>query len=194
MRATRSHLRRLAIAAGLAGLAAGCSDFIRQDRSPVTLVIDLLEAAPGSSTTFSGTLQSDVVTPSSGVATVVSDTGRVTLRMVMKDVAATPSAVNAVTITQYRVTFRRADGQNSAGVDVPQPFSSAITFTVPTGGTVQRTFELVRQAAKSEPPLGALASGSTTLSTLADVTFFGRDQAGNDLSVMGTIGVQFGNF
>jgi hypothetical protein len=26
------------------------------------------------------------------------------------------------------------------------------------------------------------------------VTFFGRDQAGNDLSVTGSIGVQFGNF
>jgi hypothetical protein len=32
------------------------------------------------------------------------------------------------------------------------------------------------------------------ISTIADVTFYGRDQAGNDVSATGSIGIDFGNF
>ena len=49
--------------------------------------------------------------------------------------------------------------------------------------------------ARLEAPLAALAQSiGLVYSTIADVTFFGRDQAGNELSVTGSIGVQFGNF
>jgi len=65
----------------LAIVSAACGEFIRQDRSPVTLVIDRLEAAAVKSSLFSGTLQSDVWTDNS----VFSDTGRVTMRLIMKD-------------------------------------------------------------------------------------------------------------
>jgi hypothetical protein len=170
---------------------------IRQDRSPVTLVIDSLAAASGAggaNATFSPTLQSDVVTVIKGVTSTFSDSGRVTMRFVMKDVLTTPSATNAVTINRYRVTFRRSDGRNTPGVDVPYPFDSAITFTIAPGATVTVPFELVRHVAKDEAPLGALATSPVVISTVADITFFGRDQAGNELSVSGSIGVQFGNF
>jgi hypothetical protein len=181
----------LAGATALAGVSSACSEFIRQDRSPVTLVIDRLEAASGESLTFGGTLQSDVETNGG----IISDSGRVTMRLVMKDVGTAPSPVNAVTITRYRVTYRRADGRNSPGVDVPFPFDSAATFTVPPGGIASHTFELIRHSAKLEAPLAALAQSIGLIyATVADVTFFGHDQAGNDLSVTGSIGVQFGNF
>ena len=191
----RHSLLSLAVIAA-AVVTAGCADLITQDRSPALLVIELLEAAPGASTTFATTLQSDVVGAATGGApTAATDMGRVTLRSIMKDALATPSAVNAVTITRYRVEFRRSDGRNTPGVDIPRPFESAISFTVPAGATAAaRTFELVRQGAKSEAPLSGLATGLSIISTIADVTFFGRDQAGKDLSVTGSIGVQFGNF
>jgi hypothetical protein len=48
--------------------------------------------------------------------------------------------------------------------------------------------------AKLEAPLGALAQSLVIISTIADVTFFGRDQAGNEVSATGSIGVQFGDF
>jgi hypothetical protein len=184
----------LLLAATVSG--AGCSDFIRQDRSPITLVIDRLEGASGASgATFSGTLQSDVITVVDDSPTVFSDSGRVTLRAIMKDVFETPTAVNGVTINRYRVTFRRSDGRNTAGVDVPQPFDSAVTFTIPPGGSATSTFELVRHLAKEEAPLRALATNvAVTIATIADITFFGRDQAGNELSATGSIGVIFGNF
>ena len=175
----------------LAGASAACGDFIRQDRSPVTLVIDRLEAASGQSATFGGSLQSDVLTNGG----IISDPGRVTMRLIPKDVGTTPSATNGVTIDRYRVTFRRADGRNTPGVDVPQSFDSAVTFTVPTTGVVSHTFELIRHIAKLEAPLGALAQSiGLIVSTVADVTFYGHDQAGNEVSVTGSIGVQFGNF
>jgi hypothetical protein len=180
------------IAAALS--AGGCSDFIRQDRSPVTLVIDRLEAASGASGTagtFSGTLQSDVITNGG----IFNDSGRVTMRSIMKDVFTAPTAVNAVTIQRYRVSFRRSDGRNTPGVDVPQPFESAVTFTVPPNAAASQSFELIRHLAKEEAPLRALATNvAVTIATIADVTFYGRDQTGNELSATGSIGVIFGDF
>ena len=189
----RTNINAIALAgfALLAAASAGCSDFIRQDRSPVTLVIDRIEAAPGESTTFGGTLQSDVLTKGG----IISDSGRVAMRLIMKDLGATPSPVNGVTINRYRVTFRRADGRSTPGVDVPYPFDSAVTFTVPPTGFIAHTFELIRHVAKAEAPLSTLRNPNLVIiSTVADVTFYGRDQAGNELSVASSIGVQFGDF
>ena len=197
MRAKSINVLLLGWTVCLAGVTAGCGDLVRQDRSPVTLVIDSLAGASGASGrtgTFSGTLQSDVVTVVEDVPTVFSDAGQVTMRFVMKDVLTTPSALNAVTINRYRVTFRRSDGRNTPGVDVPFPFDSAVTFTIAPGGTVTQPFELIRHVAKQESPLAALASSPVVISTVADITFFGHDVAGNELSAGGSLGIQFGNF
>lgn len=195
MRAKLSNVLLAAVIAGLAGVSAACGDFIRQDRSPVTLVIDALQAASGQSTTFTGTLQSDVMASVGETRAAVSDTGRVTMRLIMKDVGTAPSSVNAVTIERYRVSFRRADGLNAPGVDIPFPVDSAVTFTVGQGGSpVTQLFELVPSVTKAAAPLNALAGRPTVISTIANVSFYGRDQAGNEISVTGTIGVQFGDF
>jgi len=45
-----------------------------------------------------------------------------------------------------------------------------------------------------EAPLRALATNPDIISTIADVTFYGHDQAGNDVSATGSITVDFGNF
>ena len=81
------------------------------------------------------------------------------------------------------------------GVDVPYAFDGAITATV-TNTPVQVTFTLVRIQAKEEAPLHALAGagGAIAISTIADVTFYGRDQAGNDVSVTGSIGITFADW
>jgi hypothetical protein len=55
-------------------------------------------------------------------------------------------------------------------------------------------FELVRAVAKAEAPLVQLAGGGTILKMIANVTFYGHDQAGNELNVTGAITVEFGNF
>jgi hypothetical protein len=52
----------------------------------------------------------------------------------------------------------------------------------------------VRHIAKSEAPLGALAVSPVVITTIAEVTFFGRDQTGREVSVVAKITVDFGNF
>jgi hypothetical protein len=193
---------------GLALVTTGCGEHVRQGRTSTQLVINSLVAASGAEPgEMGGVLYSDVVTmvdrtvngaqvPS---ATLFSDNGEVTMSLLMKDPGlpdspTAPSSINQVTISRYRVTYRRTDGRNTPGVDVPFPFDGAVTFTVPATGQVTANFQLVRHTAKQEAPLRALASNGMTISTLADVTFYGRDQAGNEISASGTITIDFANF
>ena len=200
-------LRRLA-ATLLVLASAGCGD-VSQGRSPSQVVITALEGASGAvPDQFGGTLSSDVLTlltspdpckPESPCPTIYGDNGRVTMRLVLKDpgasgVTASPTQLNQVTFNRYRVQYRRTDGRNTPGVDVPYSFDSALTFTVPNDGTAQAGFTLVRVSAKEEAPLRPLVNSPNTIATLADVTFYGSDLAGNGVEVTGSIGITFGNF
>jgi hypothetical protein len=133
------------------------------------------------------------------VPTVFNDLGEVTMALVLKDqgvpgITAEPSPLNAVTITRYRVSYRRADGRNTPGIDVPFGFDGAVTFTVPSEGDVSAGFELVRVIAKQETPLLPLVQNGNFITTIADITFFGRDLAGNDVQATGSMQIDFGNF
>jgi hypothetical protein len=204
------HFKQLAGILALATAGVSCGDVVREGKSPVFVVIDSLQGIRGAATLGqpSGTLTSDVVTlvtspaPCSTTApcpTVFNDQGRVQLRLVPKDIGTpanptTPSLNNEVTVYRYRVRYIRADGRNTQGVDVPYGFDGAVTATVPSTGTVQVGFELVRHIAKEEAPLVQLATSSTIISTIAEITFYGRDRVGNEVSVTGSITVDFGNF
>jgi hypothetical protein len=193
---------------GLALVSTGCGELVRQGRTPAQVVINTLEAASGAEPdTMGSVLHSDVITlvdrQVSGqtvqVPTIFSDNGEVTMSLIMRDpgtpsAPSAPSALNQITITRYNVRYRRTDGRNTPGVDVPFGFDGAVTFTVPSSGTVTAGFELVRHTAKQEAPLRALASNGVIISTLAEITFYGRDQAGNEVSVSGSLTVDFGNF
>lgn len=207
-RHTLSTATRLAAAAACILSTVSCgSELLRTGRSPVILVIEKLDAAKGNETsTFLTPLLSDVQTlvdvqvngQTSKVPTTFNDLGRATLRAELKDqsglTAATP--LNSVTITRYRVNYRRSDGRNSPGVDVPFGFDGAATVTVQPGLSAEVIFDLVRHAAKREPPLRNLINGGGVqfISTLAEVTFFGRDQNGNEVMVTGAIDVTFADF
>jgi hypothetical protein len=127
---------------------------------------------------------------------VFNDLGQVVLRLVPKDVINTtsPSTNNAVTITRYRVVYRRTDGRNTQGVDVPYAFDGGVTGTVSPQGTATLAFELVRHTAKKESPLVQLIENPTIIATIAEITFYGQDQVGNDVSATGMLQVNFGNF
>jgi hypothetical protein len=184
--------------------SAGCGELSTQGRSPVQLEIMALEAASGATPDeFGASLHSDVITnvdrtvngEQVTVATIFNDNGAVQFALVMKDQGspAAPAPLNAVTITRYRVVYHRTDGHNIQGVDVPFAFDSAVTVTVGSEGA-STGFQLVRTSAKQEAPLRALVNNPDIISTIADVTFYGHDQAGNDISATGSIGVDFGNF
>jgi hypothetical protein len=188
---------------------AGCSEFVRDGKSPARLVITSLQGASGAEPDELGTVvHSDVltlVTEGGGCSTdnpcptIFGDPGLVELQLQLRDIGDptspnSPSQLNAVTVSRYHVEYRRSDGRNTPGLDVPYPFDGAATFTVPPAGSAAGGFTLVREVAKREAPLATLVSGSTLITTIANVTFYGRDQAGNDVSVTGSIEITFGNF
>jgi hypothetical protein len=203
-------ITRTLTAAALAAATASCGSVVRSGSAPVFLVVDLLTATRGSATsgTAASNLTSDVLTlVTSGGActtanpcpTVFNDTGSITLRLAPKDIglpgaATVPSSNNEVTISRVHISYRRTDGRNREGVDVPFAYDTASTGTVPATGTMQLGFEIVRVQAKEESPLVQLVSSGQTLSMICDVTVYGQDRVGNAISATGSIGVEFGNF
>ena len=95
-------------------------------------------------------------------------------------------------MTRYRVRYIRSDGRNTEGVDVPYAFDGAVSGTVQA--PLELVFTLVRAQAKAEAPLAALLTNFNVLNTLAEITFYGRDQTGREVSVVGMIGVSFADW
>jgi hypothetical protein len=192
-KAVWSRAARLAIAAVAIG-SVSCGELTRQGQAASYLVITTLAAASGDDpNTFGGSLDSDVDVGGG----IFPDFGQVTFSLQLKDPGAptapnTPSPNNAITVNRYHVTFIRADGRNTPGVDVPHPFDGSFTITV--ADAASSTFTLVRQQAKAEPPLSGLVANPVVISTIAEITFYGHDQTGREVSVSGRIGVNFANF
>jgi hypothetical protein len=187
--------------------AASCGDVATSGRAPVYLIIDQLSAIRGGGLDDKpqNTLLSDVLTlvtkpdPCSATSpcpTVFNDMGEVAFHLSQKDITsfAGPTSNNQVTINRYHVTFRRADGRNTPGVDVPYGYDGAFTVTVPPTGQATAGFELVRHTSKEESPLVQLVNNGTIISTIAEVTFYGQDAVGNEIQATGSILVDFGNF
>ena len=209
---TCSRYRRavgVVLVAGAALVSGACGDTATQGRSPAYLVIDSLTASSGAKPeTSSNFLESDVITnvkvtidgQSVTVPTVFEDAGQVEMHASLKDPGTAtsplePTSMNFITVDRYRVNFIRADGRNTPGVDVPYPFDGAATGTI-TGGSSKLAFVLVRAQAKKEAPLQGLRGlgAAQIISTIAEVTFYGRDQAGNAVSVTGRISVNFADW
>lgn len=201
---TTTAVLALALAGGV-----GCGQQNTNGRSPSYLVIDFLQAASGATPSeFGGTLDADVVTNVKTTIdgkevfqpTVYEDIGQAKVRMVLKDLGngmavAAPTPVNQITVTRYRVDFKRSDGRNTPGVDVPYGFDGSATGTFGADGGML-SFVLVRAQAKLEAPLRALrgGGGAIVISTIAEITFYGSDQNNNKVSVTGSISVNFADW
>jgi len=205
-----SSLLRLA-ALGLAVLpvASGCTKVQTQSLSPSYLIIDSLQASSGAKPSeFAGTLSSDVLTyvkrtvdgQEVRIPTVFSDGATVKFRLGLKDPGSsqtptTPTTPNFITVSRYHVDFIRSDGRNQQGVDIPYSFDGAFTATVTDTGA-SAGFTLVRIQAKEESPLQALVAngGAQVISTIARITFYGTDQGGREVLVVGQISVNFADW
>ena len=182
---------RMAVALTAVLLVPSCGNVVRTGQGSSYLILTTLADASGATVTNSDVLNVDPVT---GVKSVKSDPGQATFQLAMKDETSglAPSAANSITITQYHVQYVRSDGHNVEGVDVPYSFDGAVTVTV--SGTSSVAFTLVRDQAKLEAPLAAMASGNLAMTVIANVTFYGHDQTGRDASVTGSIEITFANF
>ena len=196
---TACHSTRRVVAAVGAAVcllgAVSCNELVQASRSSTILVIERIAALGGGSF-----LNSDVLTNGS----VFSDIGRISTRLAFKSPGtsenpASPTSANWITITTYRVVYRRTDGRAEPGVDVPYPFEGGMTMTTTDTGTAE--FTLVRAQAKLEQPLislrqpaGFVLGGAGAISVIAEITFFGHDQTGAAISADGTIGITFADF
>jgi hypothetical protein len=192
-------MKRLLVAAFVVA-SASCGELTRQGTASSYLIVSALEAASGAEPTeFGGDLHSDVITvvdKETGATAIFADLGRVAFQLGMKDPGAPgsptePTSANFITVNRYRVTFMRADGRNTPGVDVPYPFDGAFTLTV--ADSASAAFTLVRSQAKLEPPLAALRENLLVLSVIAEITFYGNDQTGREVQATGRIGIHFAN-
>jgi hypothetical protein len=196
-------------AVALVAGSVSCGEVVRQDRAPVLVVVDAIEAASGADPgNMGGFLLSDVQTlveqqldgETVRVPVIFNDVAQATMRIIPKDagngaVSLAPTPWNNVTINRYHITFIRADGRNTPGVDVPYPVDGAVTATL--GSTpVTVPFEMVRHQQKLEQPLRALANfgGRLFISTIAEITFYGADQVGNGVQAKATMSVSFSDY
>lgn len=200
-------LGRAALAITL--LAPACSSFLTKGSTTSYLIIDSLQTSTGREPDkFSGTLASDVQTfvkkdDGSGKQVlqpfVFADNLVASFRLAMKDPGSTetpnaPSSTNFITVTRYHVKFTRSDGRNAEGIDVPFAFDGALTVTVGADGA-KATMTLVRIQAKTEAPLRSFVGLSgPSLSTIAEITFYGKDQTGRDVTVVGKVSVNFSDW
>jgi hypothetical protein len=210
---TSKRIGHAAASAAILGAAAlalpGCqSSLLTRQNASSYVILDSLEASTGREPDkVSGNLASDVLTyvkkdDGSGkqvlVPTIFADNLVASFHLALKnpgsaDAPTQPSAANLITITRYHVKFIRSDGRDAEGVDVPFAFDGAITATVTADGT-KATMTLVRVQAKSEAPLRALVGAANAISTIAEITFYGADQTGREVSVVGRISVNFADW
>ena len=169
-------------------LVGSCNELAETDRAASFLVITQLTGGTDADTVFQSDVQADN-------GAVFEDQGTLTARLALKDPGtltnpATPSSANWITIDRYRVAYTRTDDGA-----VPVPFEGAMTFTV-TGGDASASFVLVRLSAKLQPPLVNLRAGGLpiVISTVAEVTFFGHDQTGTEITATGRISVNFADW
>lgn len=179
----------------LAVASASCGSMVRQGTGTSFLIVSNLVAASGAEPEeFSSTLLSDVRTEGG----VINDNATATFALGLKDPGPagspnSPTQNQSITIERYHVRFMRADGRNVQGVDVPYEFDGSFTLTVgDEGGSAG--FLLVRHTAKREAPLSALANDFVKIDTIAEITFYGRDQTGHQVSAVARLSVSFGDF
>jgi hypothetical protein len=192
---------RIGLAGALAGalLAASCGTLTREGNAPSYLILTNLQASRGGANagTFGSVLFSDVRTVVDGVSSTFADLGQASFQLALKDPGPSgspnsPTTNNAITLTQYHVQYMRSDGRNVQGVDVPWAFDGGLTTTIASTGSV--SFTLVRNQAKDEAPLQALLFNNIPLTVTAQVTFYGHDQTGREVSVSGNIEITFADY
>jgi hypothetical protein len=178
---------KLAMALVCALLTGSCSEAVRTGDADSYLVMTTLTGGPQND----ATVESDVV---SDTGSIFTDVGTALFTLQMKDTLDAPSPNNFITVTQYKVEYIRSDGHNIPGVDVPFPFTSGVNVRISGTGSVG--FTLVRIQAKEEAPLKALrfSGGAIAISTVARVTFYGKDQTGREVSVSGNLDVTFADW
>lgn len=202
---TRFMTRLIGLALCATSAASCGGELLRTGRSPAYLVVNSTTGDQvGGAAQTGAFLLSDVEvlvdTQVDGktvkVPTYFNDNATVNVSAELKNPTVAATAMNNITLTRYHVEFRRTDGRNTPGADVPYAFDGGLSTTVQVGSNANVAFELVRHQAKLEPPLRNLRSqgGQVFISAIAEITLYGRDQNGNEVTAKASMDVHFGDF
>ena len=195
MRSTRpGWLRTLAVAslAAVFGLPhSGCTpDFAADNQSNVILRFVEMEAESGADNELGAFLNSDV-------RPIFNDNVSITLEALPKNPNFELEApLESVLVTRYEVNYRRSDGLNREGVDVPYRITGGLSTLVPFNDTADVVFVVVRHQAKFEPPLTNLAGAANpvVLTMVAEITLHGQTTSGRAVSARGFLTINFADF
>ena len=197
----------LALSASALFLGGCTADWAKQNDSAILFEIGQIVAV--SNTAAAGTSGNVLY---SDVSKVINDDLQLVINIFQKNPNITASSPNNhVYLDSYRVRFFRTDGRNVEGVDVPLSITGPLSLRIhtPSSGTEQEVtvnITAVRQQAKLEPPLRNLlggpvslpgstnSGGAIVLTTVAEVTVFGRTLTGSNVTATGRIQVTFADF
>ncbi|MGB4703519.1 MAG: hypothetical protein WBI18_00375 [Candidatus Saccharicenans sp.] len=127
---------------------------------------------------------------------VYSDFVTITLRATTKD----PNPVMGVSqysdimVTNYTVTYTRSDGATGEGTDVPYHFEGYLSTLVQVGSSVSIPLMIVRDIAKTQPPLSGLVGTNNVLECKATIELIGHDLRNRKVTQKGEITVRFADF
>jgi hypothetical protein len=134
------------------------------------------------------------------VPTVFNDLAQLTIEVTPKNpnllTPGTSTRFNDVILERYEVRYVRSDGRNVEGVDVPFRITGPMAATVVVRGSSTVPIEVVRIAAKLEPPLKDIAGGTgeEVIVCIAEITVHGRTVSGQAVSDMARLQITFANW
>jgi hypothetical protein len=198
----RPAFARVALVALTAATTVSCGispDYVQQDESQVILRINNITAIANGEDD-SAFLTSDVSLGGS----IVNDNAVLTVQALLKNPALSSATPSDVLLDRYDVVYKRSDGLNTQGVDVPFSISSGMNLLVPAsdagGDGSEAAIIAVRHQAKTEPPLRNLRlndsglGGESILTVYAEITVYGRTTAGQRVQATGRLQIVFADF
>ncbi len=171
----------------------GCNNLENISQSSTILILQSLTGVDLNGAE-SSELWSDVITDGA----IYNDNADVTFTAkVLNPLTEDTTYYQDAIIDQIDISFRRPDGKNVEGVDVPYSFSQKLHVIVGVDESSTFSFVVIRQVAKMESPLRDLREGSSevVLELIADITFYAKDIAGNRITpVKGSLTVWCANY
>ena len=143
-------------------------------------------------------LQSDVVVidTTTGGKSYHADMAMATLKVTTLDPAPITgtSQYSDVMLERYVISYSKPSGENREGIDVPYSFDGTLTKVIAANAQSTISFVIVREVAKTEPPLAQLADGYDVLQCTARVDIYGHDLAGKKVMTTAYLTVYFANY
>jgi hypothetical protein len=187
-------------------ISYACTEVEDNSESASLLVVSDVQGAPGGEGEEDGVpLLSDTCdnpndeTQDPAFCTVFNDDAEITFDneflQLGPGTGRSPTFMNDIIVTQYRVDYVRPNNRNTPGIDVPFGIDGVMNVRVAINGATIAPILVVRHVAKREPPLAQLSFGTEQVLTAdAQLRFFGHDIAGREVSAVGFLEIHFANF